>query len=399
MFKVITPLETVTPLFLGGSDPRGTPELRPPSFRGALRFWLRALLGAGLGDGALQELREEETKVFGDANLDSGSPVIVRVANSPQPGRFTAPQGVGLRYLLFSMGLRERDPRTGQSTTIWRDCFPPGSSFELILQTRTPGRSQAQEMALRRAGASLWLLVRLGGLGARSRRGGGSLRATADPAGWLELKDMPPLPVKATTPAALRVELTDGLCRLRTATGLPAKGQVRNPPAFDVLHPDGCAIHVTDKTWRTWEEALEALGTAFQGFRNRYTPDYNNVKEVVGGRSQRLESVHRAAFGLPIVFYFRSLGGARGTLEGAEHDRRASPLLIKAVRLANGQYTVVLTHFRAALLDRTERLRLRSRGRPAFAPAPGLDLIDRFMDALSSRGQHYIAPLLEVDYR
>ncbi len=38
-------LETVTPLFLGGADPRGAPELRAPSFRGAMRYWLRAALG------------------------------------------------------------------------------------------------------------------------------------------------------------------------------------------------------------------------------------------------------------------------------------------------------------------------------------------------------------------
>lgn len=37
-------LETVTPLFLGGADPRGAPELRAPAFRGALRYWLRATL-------------------------------------------------------------------------------------------------------------------------------------------------------------------------------------------------------------------------------------------------------------------------------------------------------------------------------------------------------------------
>ncbi|WP_448575939.1 type III-B CRISPR module RAMP protein Cmr1, partial [Thermomicrobium sp.] len=43
------PLETLTPLFLGGADPRGDPELRASSVRGALRFWLRALLGGCYG--------------------------------------------------------------------------------------------------------------------------------------------------------------------------------------------------------------------------------------------------------------------------------------------------------------------------------------------------------------
>jgi CRISPR-associated protein Cmr1 len=42
MQKITVKLETVTPLFLGGADPRGEPELRPPAFRGAMRYWLRA---------------------------------------------------------------------------------------------------------------------------------------------------------------------------------------------------------------------------------------------------------------------------------------------------------------------------------------------------------------------
>ncbi len=42
-------LETITPLFLTGADPRGEPELRAASIRGALRFWLLALLGGVIG--------------------------------------------------------------------------------------------------------------------------------------------------------------------------------------------------------------------------------------------------------------------------------------------------------------------------------------------------------------
>jgi hypothetical protein len=49
-------LETITPLFLTGADPRGEPELRAASIRGALRFWLRALLGGVIGDRDLDGL-------------------------------------------------------------------------------------------------------------------------------------------------------------------------------------------------------------------------------------------------------------------------------------------------------------------------------------------------------
>ncbi|OPX29474.1 MAG: type III-B CRISPR module RAMP protein Cmr1 [Candidatus Omnitrophica bacterium 4484_171] len=36
--------ETITPMFLAGADGR-TPELRPPSIKGAMRFWWRAMNG------------------------------------------------------------------------------------------------------------------------------------------------------------------------------------------------------------------------------------------------------------------------------------------------------------------------------------------------------------------
>lgn len=39
-------LQTVTPLMTGGAFYQA--ELRPPSFRGVMRYWLRALLGGVL---------------------------------------------------------------------------------------------------------------------------------------------------------------------------------------------------------------------------------------------------------------------------------------------------------------------------------------------------------------
>jgi len=402
MIRMTVPLRVISPLFLAGSEPRGAPELRPASFRGALRFWLRALLGSSSDYQSLDRLRQAETMVFGDAGEDSGSPIVVRVAGAPPSGRFTPSGDPGVRYLFFSMGQRERDSRTGQTTTIWRYCFPPNSDFSLTLQARLPGSSPDLELALRRAAAALWLLVYLGGLGARSRRGAGSLQATGEPSGWPD--KLPPLRVQAATPVQLAVELRNGLRSLREATSLPLLQAMRAPSAFDVLHPDVTDIHVLNRAWPTWEEALEAVGAAFQGFRNRYPPeDYRTVKGVISGQSQRLEPVQRAAFGLPIVFYFKSLYGARGTLQGSEHDRRASPLLIKPVRLANGQHTVVLTVFRASLLGRDQRgneqLKLIPRGWPVSAPTPDFDLVDEFTEAIASQGDYYVAPLLEVDYR
>ncbi|HXF04055.1 MAG TPA: hypothetical protein VNM72_01410 [Blastocatellia bacterium] len=116
------------------------------------------------------------------------------------------------------------------------------------------------------------------------------------------------------------------------------------------------------------------------------------MKNVVSGGNPTLQSVERAAFGLPIVFYYRSLGGQQGMLAGATHDRRASPLLVRAVRLTNGQHTVVMTVFKAALLESGEMLELRQRGRPpASGTPPGLGILDTFLNDLGQT-----IPLLEV---
>ena len=48
MQEVTFTLQTITPLFLAGAE-QDSAELRAPSFRGAMRYWLRALVGSKYG--------------------------------------------------------------------------------------------------------------------------------------------------------------------------------------------------------------------------------------------------------------------------------------------------------------------------------------------------------------
>jgi CRISPR-associated protein Cmr1 len=57
--------ETITPMFLSGAD-GSTPELRPPSIKGALRFWWRAMNG-----GDYKVLKNREDEIFGSTKLKS----------------------------------------------------------------------------------------------------------------------------------------------------------------------------------------------------------------------------------------------------------------------------------------------------------------------------------------
>ncbi|HEX2419110.1 MAG TPA: type III-B CRISPR module RAMP protein Cmr1, partial [Micromonosporaceae bacterium] len=68
----------VTPTFLG-QDPGHVNDHSSPfpfpvaSLRGALRYWLRALVGAHVGNN-LKALRQVEREVYGAAEGDSGTP-------------------------------------------------------------------------------------------------------------------------------------------------------------------------------------------------------------------------------------------------------------------------------------------------------------------------------------
>ncbi len=117
MEKVSFTCETITPMFLAGADSR-TPELRPPSIKGAMRFWWRALHGHL----SLKELKEKESRIFGGTGgVQARSCFSIRVHSAgrlevtdarPVPHkRFNIPAlNVGEQFkVTFSMHDRPKD--------------------------------------------------------------------------------------------------------------------------------------------------------------------------------------------------------------------------------------------------------------------------------------------------
>jgi CRISPR-associated protein Cmr1 len=147
--QAIFTLKTVTPLFLSGADGE-IPELRAPSFRGALRFWLRALLGATIGNDR-DNLYKRESEVFG--NTSSASPLVVRVSE------------------LASLNTKAHRvlPHSNQKT-FSLPSYDAGQSFNLTLTNRS-GQARLPDEAI----AALLMLLSFGGVGKRARRGFGSL--------------------------------------------------------------------------------------------------------------------------------------------------------------------------------------------------------------------------------
>ncbi|MGH8498283.1 MAG: type III-B CRISPR module RAMP protein Cmr1, partial [Methylococcales bacterium] len=70
MNEITATYRIVTPMFIGNADQTTDDRIRPPSVKGALRFWWRALNWGRFRSAdadALRELHKEEARLFGIA--------------------------------------------------------------------------------------------------------------------------------------------------------------------------------------------------------------------------------------------------------------------------------------------------------------------------------------------
>lgn len=385
MAQVKLGLKTVTPLFLSGAEARGEPELRPPSFRGALRYWLRAALGGAIGDRDLPHLHKLEGQVFGNAADDTGgqaSAVTIQISNDAgfesdfyhkeptervRRNGESLPQPSGRDYLFWSMDESGRDDNYQPP----KQYIKNGTTFTLTLRNR-PG---SDDQALVDSVATLWLLLNLGGLGSRSRRAAGSL-AVCESIVQNGLK----FGQNLNTLNDFAQYLGTGLSEVRNVFKRHGQAHVSRPSEFDVLHPETCRVWVLGM-WPSAEEAVKTIGAAMRDFRNRSEPDHQQVAEWVRGKP--IDTVHRAAFGLPLPFNYSN--GPRGIVvqgrlkpKEQQVNRRASPLWLKVSRLNEQQYVGVATVFYARFLAAGESLHT-SKAKTAVPPPSDYSLIENWL--------------------
>lgn len=134
-------LETVTPMFLRGSDNESV-ELRPPAFKALFRYWWRA----AVVETNVNDLCKREGCLFG--NTQSRSPLSVRISGVAMP-----PSG-------------QYAPLPHRRGGFTNQAYSPNRRFNITLM--------APELYEYEKIAELGFL--LGGVGNRSRRGFGSIR-------------------------------------------------------------------------------------------------------------------------------------------------------------------------------------------------------------------------------
>ncbi|MDQ2885191.1 MAG: type III-B CRISPR module RAMP protein Cmr1 [Chloroflexota bacterium] len=315
MFEV----RTLTPLFLAGAELAGA-ELRAPTLRGLLRYWLRALVGGLLGtDGpGLASTRQMESAIFGSAGTRSA--ITVQVSGASQgPREFSEKismrQGekqlnAGRGYLLWSMTKRGR--RGNFRPARWY--YPAGTGFQVVLSARELFSQQ-----LKQATAAFWLLTHLGGIGSRARRCAGSIQASIQDSRLLTT--LPSLSfVQAEHSQALKKQLESGIDSARKLIALE-KRPVQDA-RFDVLASGACRIWILHdgQPWHSAERVLQVTGERLQAYRSR------------------LSIEQRKIFGLPLA-------------NSTPGERRASPLHLRVTRLRGSQYVCVAVLFKTVSED------------------------------------------------
>jgi CRISPR-associated protein Cmr1 len=178
--KITATYRIVTPMFIGDAEQKAT-SIRPPSIKGALRFWWRAcqwgkMLQETQGDvsSALHTLHQREAKLFGIAAEDNrGGQGRFLLQVIEQPKRQTQnnwPQNnTGSGYLGF--GLFESGKPEKGNYQPHREAIVENSHFTLQLCFK-PKASEEDINSLRE---TLKVFGLLGGLGSRARRGFGSV--------------------------------------------------------------------------------------------------------------------------------------------------------------------------------------------------------------------------------
>ena len=290
----------VTPMFLGGADQSVRDGIRPPSVKGALRFWWRALNWAKFrqtttcDEASLVLLHDEEIRLFGGSSEQGGQGCfLLSVSASPRPGqaiRDWPANNTGAGYLAFGI-VESGSPAKGNYQS-HREAMKEGAAFRLRLVFRP--RTCARDIESIRTAMNAWGLF--GGLGSRSRRGMGSVT---------QLGDQDALPSRTEYEVDANAFLAE-----RSGVGSAPYTAFSRDSRFRIL----CS----------GEDARTVLGNAGQRYK-----DFR-------GQASSLRGADKIPFGLP--------------LQGVDDkSRRASPLLFHVHAVAGAQYVATVLYLPASV--------------------------------------------------
>ncbi len=375
----------VTPLFCAGAD-SARPELRLPSFKGALRFWWRALAWPRCG-GDLKAIQRREDRLFGSA--DGGqSRVLMRFApTEATPAIYKKDDiltvvadnhetvGAGARYLGYGvMEAFDSWKRGTKAAQLTRGCLR--APFDFTVQLRCRGLSEADIALLREA---LIALGTLSGMGAKSRKGYGSLALRSLLVNGEQCWSAPE--------SADDLKAAIGQLRCNRETDDLPKYTAFSSGARHVLlsGEDAKPLQLLDRVgrelvrYRSWGRDRKILGQIDS--EKNFRLDHDLMKKSPHERNRHPE---RIAFGLP-----HNYGKGAVAQVGPHHDwqwkldRRASPLFIH-IHECGGAPVAVLSFLPALFLPQGTAVSVGGKkvllAQPKELYRPIHDFLDRLLD-------------------
>ena len=319
----------VTPMFLGDAEQKAT-SIRPPSIKGALRFWWRALnwknaIEDRSEDEALVWLHREESRIFGHAadesNTQSGRGgqgvfvLAVKHGKLQTYAKGSEPFGksIGIEYLM-GQGLWHFKNK------LTRNAIKEGQDFTVSIAFK-PTVSDADITSVMDA---FCLFGMLGGLGSRARHGFGSIALAQIETDGIEL------PCKLD-----EVNTSDGYAS--TIQRLIGRMANVSQPPISAFSSDSVVSIVCEKS--KISQILSYVGDEMQLYRSygrngqvggkaaeqNFCDDHDNVRNMSLNRPPR-----RSIFGLPHNYFFSSdkMQVDVNAEYGHVDARRPSPLLL-----------------------------------------------------------------------
>jgi CRISPR-associated protein Cmr1 len=305
-------LKVVTPIMGGGAE-AGQPEkgfaVRPSAIRGHLRFWWRRMYGRA---GTTEEVRNSENAIFG--STEAPSKLVIEVIGAPATEMRNEGDGFGFGrsspegYAFFPAQANRAQGTPSKPLT--------KEGFDFSVRLRLPSGATPEQRTQVENAFFAW--VYFGGVGARTRRGMGSLEVVS----------------KGNVPKMQEIK---NLADVRIMT---------------VASQDAL---------QAWRQSLDV----YKGFRQQrrpgqerrrpgrsFWPEPETIRGLRGHQplpGQR--GFPRAVLGLPIVFHF--INRERGeddpgatTLSPVRQDgkegRMASPVITKAIKIGDTWFAGVI---------------------------------------------------------
>jgi len=339
-------IELITPM-VGGGATAGVVDLdfpiRPTAIRGHLRHWWRLVRGYSLGEGMWR--REEE--VFGSTEFPSPVTVSVTPLTERKDRKLLAIRSISPTssrgYVLFPSIDKKQDLLdTGFRFRVGVSCC---NETELLQRRTAQNRSRKPSEQLPptitpitdEIDAALKAWVLFGGVGARTRRGCGSLRV------FKESKTM----FLSVSPNELLMQVLRQM-----------------PTEFQVFQAKSQQSHL-----QAWDLVIELLKKfrqsvlVRQGEPRKKFPEGETLRRMTGRRSRRGRAYSeeelpngfpRAELGLPIVFQFKDRDDPEQMIvlptgtdgAGKPLQRMSSPVILKPIPVSEKQSvaTIMVIH-------------------------------------------------------